>query len=82
MMLPFKLRFWDQFTNEISINSKLSVDRSTTPRPRLVRPRSGLFDPEGIPEMREPFGSEDPGVAEAVRSTIAKGQANEEIESA
>ena len=80
MTVPFQLTFWDQFTNEISIKSKLSVDRSTTPRPRLARLMSNLFDREGIPEKREPFASEDPGVSVAVRSTIAK-EAKEEIQS-
>ena len=80
MTVPFQLTVCDQFRNEISVEYKLSVDRSTTPRPRLARLMSSLFDPEEVPEKREPFASEDPGVSVAVRSTIAK-EAKEEIES-
>ena len=80
MTVPFQLTVWDQFRNEINVESKLSVDRSTTPRPRLARLVSSLFDPERIPEKREPFVGKDPGVSVAVRSTIAR-EAKEEIES-
>src|ERR1700687_4974405 len=64
MTVPFTLNFWDQFGNEIGVESKLSVDRSTTPRPRLGRSQSSLYDSGEIPEMREPFCGEDPGVAD------------------
>ena len=72
MTVPFQLTVWDQFRNEINVESKLSVDRSTTPRPRLARLVSSLFDPERIPEKREPFVGKDPGVSVAVRSPIGK----------
>jgi hypothetical protein len=63
MMVPFKLTFWDQFGNEISVETELSVNRSTTPRPKSVGPRSSLYDSGEIPEMREPFVGEDSTVA-------------------
>jgi hypothetical protein len=73
MTVPFILTFWDQFGNEIGVESKLSVDRSTTPRPRWVRSQSSLYDSGEIPEIREPFGGEDPVVPMALRATpIAK----------
>ena len=53
MTAPFKLAFEDQFGNEISAEAKLSVDRSTKPRPRLVRPKSSLHDPIEIPGTRD-----------------------------
>jgi hypothetical protein len=59
MLVPFRLTFWDQFWNEISVDAKLSVDRSTTPRPKLPRPKSSLRDPEKIPEISEPVVSQD-----------------------
>jgi hypothetical protein len=75
MTVPFKLTFWDQFGNKISVESNLYVDRSTTLRPRLVRSQSGLHDSGEIPETHEPFGSEDPGVPAApVATPIAKTQ--------
>jgi hypothetical protein len=58
MLVPFRLIFWDQFWNEISVDAKLSVDRSTTPRPKLPRPKSSLRDPERIPEISEPVVSQ------------------------
>lgn len=67
-MVPLHVTVWDQFGNEISVESKLSADRSTTPRPRLARLMSSLFDPEGIPEKRDPFVGEDPGASVALRS--------------
>jgi hypothetical protein len=73
MMVPFKLISWDQFGNEISVESKLSVDRSTTPRPKLGRTQSTLCESGEIPKTHEPFGSEDPGVPAApVAAPIAK----------
>jgi hypothetical protein len=72
MTVPIKLTFWDQFRNEFGVGLKLSVDRSTTPRPRWVRPQSSLYDSGEIPEPREPFGR-DPGVPAAPGDTpIAK----------
>jgi len=50
MTVPFKLTFWDQFGNEISVESELSVDRSTPPKPKLVRIRSTLCESGKIPE--------------------------------
>ena len=63
-MVPFKLTFWDQFRNEISVESKLSVERSTTPRRKLVRTQSTLRAGK-IPETREPFSRWRPGPASA-----------------
>jgi len=53
MTLPFKLAFEDQFRNEISAEAELSVDRSTKPRPRLVRPTS-IYDSDGVGATSEP----------------------------
>lgn len=64
MTVPFKLTFWDQFGDEIGVESRLSVDRSTTPMPRFARSQSTLRDSGEIPEMRAPFGEEDSGVAD------------------
>jgi hypothetical protein len=56
MMLPFKLRFWDQFKNEFSAEAELLVDRSTKPR-RLGDTTSSLYGPEEAPATSEPaFG--------------------------
>jgi hypothetical protein len=55
MTVPLQLTFWHQFGNEIGVESGVSVDRSTTPRPRFVRSRSSLCDSGRIPETREPF---------------------------
>ena len=68
MTIPLKLTFWDQFGNEFIVEPKLSVDRSTTPRQRLVRPQSSLYDSGGVPDTREPSGGEDPDVAAALRA--------------
>jgi hypothetical protein len=65
MTVRFQLTFWDQFGNGISVESELSVDRSTTPRPRLLRPQSSLHDSGEILGMHEPFGREEPGLPEA-----------------
>jgi len=65
MTVPFQLTVCDQFGNEISLESKLSVDRSTTPRPKLVRSQSTLRESDKIPETREPLGREDPVVRAA-----------------
>ena len=62
MAVPLKVTFWDQFGSEINVESKLSVDRSTTPRPRLVRSQSSLRDSGKVPETREPLGTGDAGV--------------------
>ncbi len=48
LAVPFKLTFWDQFSNEVGIEEKLTVDRSTTPRQKLGRPSKSLFEPEGF----------------------------------
>ena len=82
MTVPFQLTVWDQFRNEINVESKLSVDRSTTPRPKLVRSQISLRDSVSIPETREPLGREDPVVPAALRATpIAKSEDKKEIES-
>ena len=59
MTVPIKLAFWDQFRNEIRVESKLCVDRSTTPRPKMMRPKSSLRGPERVPEISEPVVSQD-----------------------
>lgn len=61
MTVPLRLAFCDQFGNQISIVSKLSVDRSTTPRPRLVRSHSGFT-------IRERFVKCVSGSAEKIRA--------------
>ena len=82
MTVPFQLTVCDQFRNEISVESKLSVDRSTTPRPKLARSQSTLRESDKIPETREPLGREDPVVPAALRATpIAKSEDRKEIES-
>jgi len=53
MTLPCKLAFEDQFGNEIGAEAELSVDRSTRPRPRLVRPTS-IYDLDGVGATSEP----------------------------
>jgi hypothetical protein len=68
MTIPLKLTFWDQFGNEFSAEPMLSVDRSTTPRQRLVRPQSSVHDSGGVPDTREPSGGEGPDVAAALRA--------------
>jgi hypothetical protein len=77
MMVPFKLTFWDQFRNEISVESKLSVERSTTPRPKLVRTQSTLRESGKIPETREPFRRGDPGVPARLRHAAHEGRKQE-----
>ena len=62
MTMPLKLTFWDQFVSESKVESKLSVDRSTTPRPRLGRSQSRLRDSGKVPESREPLDTGDAGV--------------------
>jgi hypothetical protein len=69
MAMPFQLTVWDQFGNEITVESRLSVDRSTAPRPRMVRNQSALCESAKIPETREPFGRKDPGVPAGLRAT-------------
>lgn len=65
----------------ISAESKLSVERSTTPRPKLVRTQSTLRESRKIPETREPFGTE-PGRTSGLRATpIAKSEDKKEMES-
>jgi len=70
MIMPFTLTFWDQLGNPISVvEAAGSVDRSTTPRQRLVRRKSSLRDPEEILKSRSPSGSENPGVSTVLRAT-------------
>jgi hypothetical protein len=70
MIMPFTLTFWDQLGNPISVvDATLSVDRSTTPRQRLVRPKSSLRDPEEILQSREVSGGESPGLHTVLRAT-------------
>ena len=52
MTLPVKLAFGDQFGGEFNAETELYVDRSTTPRPRLVSPTS-IYDPEEVPATKE-----------------------------
>jgi hypothetical protein len=59
MMLPFKLSLWDQFGDEIGVESSLSVDRSTTPRPRLVRPQNGVRNCDEASGMHGPCSRPD-----------------------
>jgi hypothetical protein len=59
MTVPVKLTFEDQFGNEISAEKELSVDRSTKPRPRLVRPTS-IYDSDGVGATSEPGVSRVP----------------------
>lgn len=81
MTVPFQLTVCDQFRNEISVESNLSVDHSTAPRPKLVRTQSTLRESGKIPETREPFGTE-PGRTRGLRATpIAKSEDKKEIES-
>ena len=81
MTVPFQLTVCDQFRNEISVESKLSVDRSTAPRPKLVRTQRTLRESGKMPETREPFGTE-PGRTGGLRSMlIAKSEDKKEIES-
>lgn len=56
MRVPFTLNLSDQFWNKTSVNSTLSVDRSTTPRKRLGRPVSSIFDSLEIAETAIRFG--------------------------
>jgi hypothetical protein len=82
MTVPFKLTVWDQFVSEINVESKLSVDRSTTPRPRLVRSQSSLRDSGKVPETREPLGRGDAGVPAGPGATpivITRGQGGNRI---
>ena len=72
MTVPFQLTVCDQFRNEISVESKLSVDRSTTPRPKLVRSQSSLRESGKIPETREPFGTEPGRTRGPVRAPTRK----------
>jgi hypothetical protein len=66
MTVPLKLTLWDQFGNEFGVESKLSVDRSTTPRPKRVRPRSSVESGE-IPETRDPFGRQNLDIPTTLR---------------
>jgi len=68
MKVPLQLRFWDQFENEFRAEAMLSVDRSTTPRQRSVRPQSSLYDSGAGPDTREPSGTEGPDVPAAPRA--------------
>jgi hypothetical protein len=43
MLVPFDLTFEDQFENEISVEGKLSVDRTATPKEAAVRCGTGLY---------------------------------------
>jgi hypothetical protein len=70
MTVPLKLTFWDQFGNEFSAEPMLSVDRSTTPRQRLVRTQSSVYDSGGIPDTREPSAREGPDVQAALRAAV------------
>jgi hypothetical protein len=62
MIVPFTLRFQDQYGNEISAQAELSVDRSTKSRPRLPGPISSLYDREEVPAASEPGGSQNVNV--------------------
>lgn len=62
MTVPVKLTFEDQFGNEISAEKELSVDRSTKPRPRLLRPTS-IYDLDGVGATSEPGVSRVPDPA-------------------
>jgi hypothetical protein len=66
MTVPLKLTLWDQFGNEFGVESRLSVDRSTTPRPKRVRPRSSVESGE-IPETRDPFGRQNLDIPTTLR---------------
>jgi hypothetical protein len=68
MIMPFTLTFWDQFAIPIGIEEGLSVDRSTTPRQRRVRPERSLLAPEEILESREPIGGDNPNTQTPLRS--------------
>jgi hypothetical protein len=68
MIMPFTLTFWDQFAIPIGVEDGLSVDRSTTPRQRRVRPERSLLDPEEILESREPIGGDNPNTQTPLRS--------------
>ena len=70
MTVPLQLTFWDQFGNEFSAEPMLSIDRSTTPRQRSVRPQSSVYDSGGVPDTREPSGTEDPDVPAALRAAV------------
>ena len=68
MTVPFTLTFWDQFAIPIGLEDGLSVDRSTTPRPRLARPERSVLDPEEFPDSREPIGGDNPNTQTPLRS--------------
>jgi hypothetical protein len=70
MTVPLKLTFWDQFGNEFSAEPMLSVDRSTTPRQRLVPTRSSVYDSGGVLDTCEPSGREGPEVLSALRAAV------------
>jgi hypothetical protein len=70
MTVPLQLTFWDQFGDEFSAEAMLSVDRSTTPRQRSVRPQSSVYDSGGVPDTREPSGTEGPDVPAALRAAV------------
>jgi hypothetical protein len=81
MTVPFKLAFEDQFGNEISAEAELSVDRSTKPRPQLVRPKSSLHDPAEIPPTSDSGVNQDSS-APAAHTLIPENQVGkEEVES-
>jgi hypothetical protein len=64
MIVPFTLRFQDQYGNEISAQAELSVDRSTKSRPRLPGPISSLYDPGEVPSTSEPGVSQNSNVGQ------------------
>lgn len=78
MRMSFKVAFEDQFGNEISAEGELSVDRSTKPRPRLVRPTSSLFGPEGVPATTEPGVSHESVVPAAHNHEMPESQVGKE----
>ena len=68
MIMPFTLTFWDQFAVPIGVEDGLSVDRSTTPRQRRVRPEHSVLDQGEIPKSRDPFGGHNPDIQTPLRA--------------
>ena len=68
MIMPFTLTFWDQFAIPIGVEDGLSVDRSTTPRQRRVRPEHSVLDQEEIPKSRDPFRGHNPDTQTPLRA--------------
>jgi hypothetical protein len=68
--VPLKLTLWDQFGDEFRVDSKLSVDRSTTSGQRLARTQSSVYDSGGVPDTSEPSGREGPDVPAALRAAV------------